>query len=80
MSGREKREQRIRGNPKNVSLEDFEALVRQYGYIIEGGKHPKVVIGKEMFSYKRLNPIDKEYVEYVLSLINALKKTGGENE
>ena len=79
MAKREKREQRIRANPSNVPLEDFESLIRQYGYIVEGSKHPKAVIGKAVFSYKRLNPVDKEYVEYILSLINALKKTGDEN-
>ena len=77
MGSREKREQRIRANPVNVSLEDFEALVRQYGYIFEGSKHPKVVIGKEMLSYKRRNPVDRVYVLQVLALIHALRQPGG---
>ncbi|MCX6005932.1 MAG: hypothetical protein NTZ34_01560 [Chloroflexi bacterium] len=80
MTKKAKREQKIRDNPYNVSLEDFEALVNQYGHIKEGGKHPKVVIGKEMLSYKRRNPVYKEYVEYVLTLINAFKKSGETNE
>jgi len=32
---------RIRRNPKNVSLRDFEALITDYGYIEEGGKTSK---------------------------------------
>jgi hypothetical protein len=31
MSKKEKLEARIRNNPKNVSLEDFETLVNKYG-------------------------------------------------
>ncbi len=32
MSKKEKSEARIRNNPRNVSLNDFEALVNKYGY------------------------------------------------
>jgi hypothetical protein len=73
MSKAEKGEQRIRQNPKNVSLEDFEALINQYGYIKFGGNHPKAIIGKIMFPYKRENPIKPAYVEGLLAIIDSLE-------
>jgi len=74
MSSREKREQRIRQNHVNVSLEDFEALIKQYGFIVEGGKHPKAMIGDEPLSYKRINPVQRPYVDHLIILIDLLKK------
>ena len=52
MSKAEKREQRIRENTCNVSLEEFEALINRYGHIKTGGDHPKAIIGNTMFPYK----------------------------
>lgn len=74
MSKKEKREDRIRANTSNVSLEDFEALINQYGYIREGGKHPKAVIGNQIFPYKRTNPVLPPYVDDILEIIDSLKK------
>ena len=37
---------KMRRNPRNVSLLDFEALINDYGYVEEGGKHPKAIIGR----------------------------------
>ncbi len=74
MSKTEKREQRIRENPCNVSLEDFEALVNQYGYIQFGGSHPKAIIGNILFPYKRSNPVKTPYVEGILEIIDKLKR------
>jgi hypothetical protein len=74
MTKKEKREQKIRDNPYNVSLEDFESLINQYGCIKEGGKHSKAVIGNRVFAYKRANPIDHEYVEKVLEIIDQMNK------
>jgi hypothetical protein len=73
MSKREKREDSIRNNMANVSLEDFEALVKQYGQIKEGAKHPKAIIGKEVLSYKRTNPVHRPYVIELLAMINTIK-------
>jgi hypothetical protein len=73
MSQSEKREQRIRQNTKNVPLEDFEALIKQYGYIKFGGNHPKAIIGKIMFPYKRENPVKPAYVEGLLAILDNLK-------
>lgn len=74
MSKREKREEKIRNNPANVSLEDFEWLINQYGYIKEGTKHPQAVIGNRAFPYKRLSPVGKPYVEKLLEIVDTLKK------
>jgi hypothetical protein len=48
----------IRRNPGNVALRDFEALIKRYGDIEEGAKHPKAIIGTHTMPYKResLNP------------------------
>jgi len=45
MSKQDKREKKIRQNPKNVSLEDFERLINTYGYIKGSGSHLKARIG-----------------------------------
>ena len=73
MSKSEKREQRIRENIKNVSLEDFEALINRYGHIQFGGNHAKAIFGNLMFPYKRENPIKQAYVEGILDIIDKLK-------
>ncbi len=73
MSKADKKEQRIRKNAANVSLEDFEALIQRYGEIIGGGSHPKAHIGNHVYPYKRENPVKAHYVEAVLSLIDELK-------
>jgi hypothetical protein len=74
VSKRGKREERIRNNPNNVSLVDFEALINRYGYIKEGGKHPQAAIGNRVSPYKRSNPVRPPYVEKILELIDSLKK------
>jgi hypothetical protein len=73
MSKVDKREQKIRGNTKNVSLADFEALINQYGYIKFGGSHVKAIIGNVMFPYKRTNPVKPPYVEGILEIIDKQK-------
>lgn len=72
MGRKEKREQKIRSNPTNVSLEDFEALINQYGYIKVGGKHPQAVIGNKFMAYKRTNPLKSAYVKQLLEYIDNL--------
>lgn len=73
MSKSEKRELKIRKNSNNVSVEDFEALIMQYGYIIEGSRHPKAHIGNHMYPYKRENPVKSCYVEAIIGFINELR-------
>ena len=74
MSKREKREETIRNDRANVSLEDFEALIKQYGRITEGAKHPKAIIGNRVFPYRRTNPVHRPYVDKVLEIIDRLKQ------
>ena len=59
----------IRRNPKNVALRDFEALVKRYGYIEEGAKHPKAIIGTRTMPYKRESPVKSCYVKELLEII-----------
>jgi len=59
----------IRRNPKNVALRDFEALIKRYGYIEEGAKHPKAIIGTRTMPYKRENPVKSCYVKELLEII-----------
>ncbi len=73
MSKADKKEQRIRKNLNNVSLEDFEALIRQYGEIVEGGSHPKAHIGSHVYPYRRRNPVSAHYVEGILEIIDEVK-------
>ena len=70
MSKREKREQQIRNNTANVSLNDFEWLVNQYGEIISGGSHPKAHIGNHVYPFKKENPVKAHYVEAVIRFID----------
>jgi len=59
----------IRRNPRNVALRDFEALIKQYGYIEEGAKHPKAIIGTCTMPYKRESPVKSCYVKELLEII-----------
>ena len=70
MSKREKLEARIRNNPKNVSLDDFESLVKKYGHIEMGGKHAKARIGNTTLTYKNLQKSSPEYVTELLEIID----------
>ncbi|MDD4877242.1 MAG: hypothetical protein PHQ86_09010 [Dehalococcoidales bacterium] len=73
MTKAEKREIKIRQNPDNVSLEDFEFLINQYGEIIEGSNHPKAHIHNHVYPYKRKNPVSAHYVEGILRIIDEMK-------
>jgi len=53
-------------------LGDFEALIKAYGYIEEGSKHPKAIIGVYTVPYKRENPIKSCYVKELLDIIDSL--------
>jgi len=73
VSKKEKLEVKIRNNPRNVSLDDFEALIKHYGEIIGGGSHPKAHINNHIYPFKRENPVKSHYVEAVLGFIDELK-------
>jgi len=70
VSKKEKLEAKIRNNPRNVSLSDFETLVKIYGRIIPGSKHFKAHIGGFTLTYKRVNPMPPEYVIDLLEIID----------
>ncbi|MBM2832083.1 MAG: hypothetical protein HW414_1135 [Dehalococcoidia bacterium] len=69
MARGEKSLEAIRRNPRNVSLRDFEALIRQYGYIEEGAKHPKAIVGTHTMPYKRESPVKSCYAKELLEII-----------
>ena len=69
MSHDKKSLEAIRRNPRNVALRDFEALIKQYGYIEEGAKHPKAIIGTCTMPYKRESPVKSCYVKELLEII-----------
>ena len=59
----------IRRNPGNVALRDFEALIKRYGYVEEGAKHPKAIIGTRTMPYRRETPVKSCYVKELLEII-----------
>jgi hypothetical protein len=63
---------KIRKNARNVPLRDFETLVSEYGYIEEGGKHPKAIIDIYTLPYKRESPVKSCYVKELLEIIDSL--------
>ncbi|MGD0352075.1 MAG: hypothetical protein ABSB38_01025 [Dehalococcoidia bacterium] len=63
---------KLRRNPRNTSLKDFESMINKYGYIEEGAKHPKAIIGKCMMPYKRESTIKSCYVTELLDIIDSL--------
>jgi len=69
MTSGEKSWEVIRRNPRNVALRDFEALIKRYGYVEEGAKHPKAIIGTRTMPYKRENPVKSCYVKELLEII-----------
>lgn len=74
MGKADKREHRIRQNTKNVSLVDFEWLIRKYGKLEFGGSHALASIGNIRYPYKRQNPMDYHYVDELLRIIDTQLK------
>lgn len=72
MSKSDKRLIRIRKNTKNVPLSDFEALIKDYGEIDHGGKHPKAIIGTHTMLYKKENQVKSCYVKELIDIIDSL--------
>jgi len=69
---KEKLLDKVRRNVRNTSLRDFEALINAYGYIEEGSKHPKAIIGSYTMTYKRENRMKSCYVKELLDIIDTL--------
>ncbi len=76
MSKNKKSMEAIQRNPRNVALRDFETLIKRYGYIEEGAKHPKAIIGTHTMPYKRENPVKSCYVTELLEFIEEQEITG----
>ena len=74
MTKKDNREHKIRNNVTNVSITEFEALIKGYGEIVEGGSHPKAHINKHYYPYKRTNPVNGHYVRGVLRLIDEMEE------
>ena len=74
MARKEKLLDRVRTNVRNTSLRDFEALINAYGYIEEGSKHPKAIIGEGNYPmpYKREKRMKSCYVKKLLDIIDSL--------
>ena len=72
MARKEKLLDKIRRSVRNVSLRDFEALINDYGYIEEGSKHPKAIIGIHTMPYKRETPVKSCYVKELLEIIDSI--------
>jgi len=66
----DKREQKIRRNIRNVSLEDFEWLISKYSKLEFGGNHSLASIGNVRYPYRRQNPMNFHYVEELLRIID----------
>jgi hypothetical protein len=64
--------EKLRRNPRNASLRHFESVIKKYGCIEEGSKHPKAIIGKHTMPYKRENPVKSCYVTELLDIIDSL--------
>lgn len=77
MSTKEKLLEKARRNPRNLSEEEFESLVKAYGYIEEGGNHPKAIIGDNTLPYKRENPVKACYTKDLIEIIDGIKKNKG---
>lgn len=74
MSKKEKLLDKIRNNPRNVSLGDFEALIKTYGHIETKGKHPKAIIGTRTMPYKRENSVKSCYAKELIDIIESLQQ------
>lgn len=73
MTRKQKLEDKIRNNIRNVSLHDFESLINMYGYIEEGGKHPRAIIDNCTLPYTREKRVKSCYVKDLLDIIDSYK-------
>lgn len=72
MARKQKLLDKVRRNPKNVTLHDFEALISDYGHIEEGSKHPKAIIGTYTMPYRRESTVKSCYVKDLLEVIDSI--------
>ena len=72
MTAKEELLEKARRNPLNISKEEFESLINLFGYIEEGGSHPKAIISNYTLPYKRENPIKSCYVKELIEIIDSI--------
>jgi len=72
MAQKKKPAGKIRRKIRNVSLRDFESMIKEYGYIEEGSKHPKAIIGNHTLTYKREKTVKACYVKDLYDIIDSL--------
>jgi len=72
MTRKQKLLEKVKSNVRNTSLKNFEALINAYGYIDEGSKHPKAIIGNNTMPYKREKRMKSCYVQELLDIIGSL--------
>ena len=63
---------KIRRKIRNVPLREYESMIKSYGHIEEGAKHPKAIIGNHTLPYKRENPVKACYVKELYQIIDSL--------
>ena len=86
MSKRDKRLERVRRNPKNVSLDKLRLLLEDYGFQYQGttGSHYtfSYTLGGEtkLFTVPFRRPVKRVYVELALKLIDRIIEEQGEDE
>ena len=72
MAQKPKPPRKIQRKIRNVSLREFESMVKKFGHIEEGSKHPKAIIGNHTLPYKRQSPIKTCYVKELYDIIDSL--------
>jgi hypothetical protein len=72
LSTKEKLLEKARRNSRNVSNEEFESLIQLFGYVEEGGSHPKAIISSYTLPYKRESPIKSCYVKELIEIIDSI--------
>jgi hypothetical protein len=55
-------------------------VIRRFGSIEEGTKHPKALIGNHTLTYKRENPVKICYVKELYKIIDSLPEMNKPND
>ncbi len=86
MSKRAKRLQRLRQNPRNVAFRDLQAVLEDYGFVLDrsDGSHHSFVgkVGGEdvLLTIPLAHPLKPVYVKQALALIAQIEDEQDEDE
>ena len=70
MSTADKRLQKIRSNPKTVSIDDLHALLLDYGFVCRRRKHFNYTYGRHHIAVPPNRPHVKEiYIKRILAIL-----------